>query len=117
MTTALTLRPTESPSTWGRWRSRRAHDVVVSVPADIEFTWANRRPGTPGFARWTAVIGQRIDAHGLAATADDVDNLIGVARRKGVAPLAVDVLADPIESDPARRRAFAAVVAALVGAN
>ena len=117
MTTALTLRPTETASTWRRWRSRRAHDVVVSAPADIEFTWANRRPGTPGFARWTAAVGQRIDAHGLASTADDVDNLIGVARRMGVPSVAVDVLADPIASDPARRRAFTAVVAALVGAN
>jgi hypothetical protein len=117
MTTALTLRPTATAPTWWRRCSRRGHDVIVSAPADIEFTWANRRPGTPGFARWTAAVGQRIDAHGLAATANDVDTLIGVARRMGVAPVAVDVLADPTESDPARRGAFAAVVAALVGAD
>ena len=89
--------------------------MVVSAPADIEFTWDNRRPGTPGFAMWTAAVGRRIDENGLGATSDAVNNLIGVARRMGVAPVAVDVLADSTEPDPARRRAFAAVVAALAG--
>jgi hypothetical protein len=97
-----------------RWRGARAQDAVASPPADIEFTWSNRRPGTAGFARWAAAVGQRIAEHGLDCAARDLNNLIGIARRAGVAPVAVDVLANPSEPDTARTRAFAAVVSALV---
>lgn len=97
-----------------RRRWRRPRDVVAAEPAAVEFTWANRRPGTAGFARWTAAVGQRIDEHGLAATTHELDNLVAVARRLGVAPVATDVLADSTQPEPARHRAFAHVVSALV---
>jgi hypothetical protein len=113
MTTAITLRRTASTTT-GRRRRRRARDVVPAAPAAIAFTWANRRPGTAGFARWTAAVGQRIEEDGLAATSRELDNLVAVARRLGVAPVAVDVLADSTEAEPARSQAFALVVSALV---
>jgi hypothetical protein len=113
MTTAISLR-TASHSRPGR-RVRRDEVISQSPPANIEFTWDNRRPGTVGFARWTCAVGQGIDQHGLANYTRDVNNLIGVARRLGVAPVAVDVLADPSQPDPARLRAFALVVSALVG--
>jgi hypothetical protein len=69
-----------------------------------------RRPGTAGFARWMADLGRRIDEHGLTGCAHDLDNLVTVAVRLGVAPIAVAVLSDPTQSDPARCRAFARVV-------
>jgi hypothetical protein len=109
MTTVITTAHT----TTRRRRRRLATHVVPSAPAAVEFTWDNRRPGTAGFARWTAAVGQRINAHGLAATARDLDNLVAVARRLGVAPVAVDVLADPNQAEPDRCRAFALVVSAL----
>jgi hypothetical protein len=114
MTAATTIRL--NAVTTGR-RGRRwghAQDVVVSPPADIEFTWANRRPGTAGFSRWAAAVGQHIADHGLDSSPRDLNSLIGVARRAGVAPVAVDVLCDPTEPDAARMRAFAVVVSALV---
>jgi hypothetical protein len=111
--TAATTIGLNAPTT-GRRRWGRAHDVVASPPTEIEFTWANRRPGTAGFARWAAAVGQRVADHGLDSSTRDLDNLIGAARRSGVAPVAVEVLADPTEPDPARMRAFAAVVSALV---
>jgi hypothetical protein len=112
MTAATTIGlnvPTTRRRRWGR-----AQDVVASPPTDIEFTWSNRRPGTAGFALWAAAVGQRIADDGLDNSTRDLNNLIGVARRMGVAPVAVDVLADPTEPDTARMRAFAAVVSALV---
>jgi hypothetical protein len=115
MTAATTIRLDAATTTTGRRRWwRRAHDVVASPPTDIEFTWANRRPGTDGFAQWAAAAGQRIADHGLGSSTRDLNNLIGIARRAGVAPVVVVVLDDPTEPDTARMRAFAAVVSALV---
>ena len=112
ITTGYTTARTAAPSrTRRRWRLART--VSPTTPAPVEFTWANRRPGTPGFARWTAALGQRIEAHGLGPSARDVDSLVDVARRVGAAPTAVDVLADPLQAEPARCRAFAIVVSAL----
>ena len=87
-------------------RRRRARPVV-------HFTWDNRCPGTAGFARWTAFVGQRISEHGLTAAAREVDTLVAVARRLGIASAAVDVLADDTQPEPARCRAFAHTVSAL----
>jgi hypothetical protein len=114
---AITLRSTAHSTARRRWRWRRAQDLVSSPPADVAFTWDNRRPGTAGFARWTAAVGRRIDEHGLDHSTRDLDNLIGVARQLGAAPVAVDVLADSTQPDPARLRAFALVVSALVGSR
>jgi hypothetical protein len=108
-TNAITAaRPTTARRRW-----RRVREVVPSAPPAIEFTWDNRRPGTAGFRRWTVALGERIESHGLAATSGDVDNLVAVARRLGVASAAADVLADPSEPEPARCQAFALVVSAL----
>ena len=90
--------------------------MAAVEPAIVEFTWANRRPGTAGFARWTAQLGERIDERGLAETAGDLDKLVGTARALGVALVAADVLADPTQPEPARHRAFAHVVSALLAA-
>jgi hypothetical protein len=114
MTAATTIGLSTATAGRRRWWSGRAGDVVASAPTDVEFTWANRRHGTAGFARWTAAVGQRIADHGLDSSFRELNNLIGVARRTGVAPVAVEVLADPTESDTARMRAFAHVVSALV---
>jgi hypothetical protein len=97
-----------------RRRRRRIHPVTTPAPDGMLFTRVDHQPGTPGFARWTAALGQRIDADGLAAACRDLNNLIGVARRMAVVPPAVDVLADPTAPEPARLRAFAHVVSALV---
>jgi hypothetical protein len=115
MTTAITLRPAARTSDRRRHWWRRSHDGTVAPAADVEFTWANRQPGTVGFERWLATVGQRLDQDGLAACAHDVDNVVGTARRLGVAPVASAVLADPSEPEPARLRAFAAVASALAG--
>ena len=93
---------------------RQARAAVVAEAPVVEFTWANRRPGTDGFARWTAQLGARIDEHGLDAVADDVAKLVATARRHGVALVAAGVLADPAQPEPARHRAFAHVTSALV---
>ena len=95
-----------------RRRRRRAPDVAAA-PAVVHFTWDNRCPGTAGFARWTAFVGQRISEHGLTAAAREVDTLVAVARRLGIASAAVDVLADDTQPEPARCRAFAHTVSAL----
>jgi hypothetical protein len=116
MTTAITLRPATRPTTRRRWSWRRTHDQVLTPATGVEFTWDNRHPGTVGFNRWMAAVGHRVDLHGLTECPRDVDNLVGVARQLGVAPVAVDVLADPAEPDPARLRAFAVVVSALANA-
>lgn len=97
-----------------RRRGRRLRPVVTTRPAAVEFTWGNRRPGTAGFARWAAAVGERIDERGLGANAGDVNNLVATARRLGVATVAADVLADSSQPEPARLRAFAHVVSALV---
>ena len=89
---------------------------MLTPATGVEFTWDNRHPGTVGFNRWMAAVGQRIDQHGLTDCPRDVDNLVGVARQLGIASVAVDVLADPAEPDPARLRAFAVVVSALANA-
>jgi hypothetical protein len=91
---------------------RRAPDVAAG-PAVVHFTWDNRCPGTAGFARWTAFVGQRIDEHGLAAAAREVDTLVAVARTLGIDSVAVDVLADDTQAEQARCRAFAHTVSAL----
>jgi len=111
MTTA-TLPITATTST-ARRRWNRTQDIASSEPGSIKFTWANRRPGTEGFARWTAFVGQRINDHGLLAATREVDNLVDVARQSGISPVAVDVLADPTQPEPARCRAFRLVVTAL----
>lgn len=97
-----------------RWFSRTRQDELDTPPADIEFTWGNRHPGTPGFARWVAAAGQRVAVHGIEASARVVDNLVDVARTTGVEPVAVGVLADASAPGPARVRAFAVVASALV---
>lgn len=56
----------------------------------------------------------RVDAEGLAALGRDVDNFVAVARQRGVAPVAADVLADPTQPEPARHQAFAHVASALM---
>jgi hypothetical protein len=114
MATAIVIHPTNRTPVRRRRRLRRYPGVTAAPPADIEFTWDNRRPGTAGFARWSAAVGQRIDQHGLAESTRDIDNLVGVARRYGVSSTVVDVLADPSEPDPARLRAIARIVSALV---
>jgi hypothetical protein len=101
-------------TTRGRRRRRRRRDVAGAETTAVAFTWANRQPGTPGFARWAAQLGERIAAEGMAGAARDIDKLVTVARRFGVVPVAVEVLTDPTAPEPARNRAFAKVVAALV---
>ena len=96
-----------------RWRRDR-HVVVETEPAAFEFTWSNRRPGTAGFARWAVFVGRRIAEDGLAAHTRELDNLVAVARRLGVAQVEVDVLVDPSEPESARRRVVAHVVSSLV---
>ena len=97
-----------------RGRRTRPASTLEIAPQAVELTWANRRPGSAGFARWAAYIGEQIDQHGLAATAPAIDALVILADQLGVVPVAVRVLADPTEPEPARLRAFAHVVQALV---
>ena len=108
-----TVRTLEDPLAVRRpwWRSWPVADVetVAVEPVAVE-----PRPGTVGFVRWAAQLGERIDEHGLAATSGDVEMLVAIARRLGVASVATGVLADPSHPTPARHRAFAHVVAALV---
>ena len=110
-----TIATARTPAARRRWR--RAPDVAAAEPTLVHFTWANRRPGTAGFARWTDFVGQRIAEHGVTATGREVDNLVAVARRLGVAPVAVDVLADATQAEPARCRAFAHVVSAVAAVS
>ena len=106
---ALTLHPGDQVRSAGfrsattpklRRSRRQVRSVVVAEPAVVELTWANRRPGTDGFARWTAQLGARIDEQGLDAVADEVDELVSTARRHGVAIVATAVLADPAQPEP-----------------
>ncbi len=85
-----------------------------TAPSPVELTWSNRRPGSPGFARWAEYAGERIDAQGLSATTREVQALVTLARELGVTPVAVDVLADASQPEPARLRAFAHVVQAVL---
>jgi hypothetical protein len=112
MTTISTVFPFPSrpAATRRRWLRTTA---AVAERETVEFTFGNRRPGSLGFARWTACVGQRIADHGLAANARDIDSLVGAALTAGVVPAAVGVLADPAEPDVARFRAFAVVASAL----
>ena len=105
-----TIAAVRTPAARRGWR--RASDVAAG-PAVVHFTWDNRCPGTAGFARWTAFVGQRISEHGLTAAAREVDTLVAVARRLGIESVAVDVLADDTQPEPARCRAFAHTVSAL----
>ena len=105
-----TIEFVRTPAARRRWR--RAPDVATA-PTVVHFTWDNRCPGTAGFARWTAFVGQRISEHGLTAAAREVHTLVAVARRLGIASAAVDVLADDTQPEPARCRAFAHTVSAL----
>ena len=117
-TSTTTIGSTARNTARRRWLWRQDRDALVPCgPADIEFTWDNRHPGTAGFARWAEAAGQRIAEHGLNASTRDVDNVIGVARQSGVAPVAVSVLADATAPEPARLRAFAVVVSALIGST
>ena len=86
---------TETTTITATSRRRPTRHVATPAPGPVEFTWANRRPGTAGFARWMADLGRRIDEHGLTGCAHDVDNLVTVAVRLGVAPIAVAVLQRP----------------------
>jgi hypothetical protein len=104
---------------WSRGRRRRATSAtpVAATAPTTELTWENRRPGSPGFARWAADIGHHIDQHGLTALAPAIDSLVVLADHLGVAPVASKVLADPTEPEPARLRAFALVVQAILAAR
>lgn len=110
------LHPTTTNTPGARTATRRrARDVVAIKPA-AALTWDDRPPSTAGFPRWAAAVGHRIDEHGLAAVTRELDHVVAVARRHGVAPVAADVLADSTQPEPARQRAFAHVVSALVNA-
>ena len=118
MTFALPMRT--APAATGWWASRRTRrhataDAPPNKPARVELTWANRRPGSAGFARWAGSVAHRIDARGLDATASEVTALVALARPLGAAPIAVEVLADPAQPEATRLEAFANVVAVLVG--
>jgi hypothetical protein len=107
---------TEPTRGWSRRRSRRmrATATVASTPSHVELTWANRRPGSPGFARWAAYVRYEIDRHGLAASAPAIEALVILANQLGVVPAEVRMLADHTQPEPARIRAFERVVQALV---
>jgi hypothetical protein len=117
MTTAITLRSKARHTTRRRWSWRRTQATALAPAQDIEVTWYNRNPGSPGFHRWIAAVGHRVDRNGLADCARDVDLVVGLARQLGVASVAADVLADPAEPDPARLRALSVVVSVLSGAG
>ena len=112
-TPTIAVEPTRA---WTGRRGRRTRTAAeaAAAPPRIELTWSNRHPGSPGFERWAAYVGHHIDQHGLAATAAAIDALVILANQLDVAPVAVAVLADPTEPEPARLRAFARVVRALV---
>lgn len=110
--TTVTVPVTATISTVRR-RGRRTERVASSQPASVELTRADRHPGTAEFARWTAFVGQLINDQGLVAATREVDDLVEVARQSGVTSVAVDVLSDSSQPEPARCRAFALVVSAL----
>jgi hypothetical protein len=89
--------------------------VAVPEPAPIAPTWGNRRPGSPGFARWCDFVAHRVDAEGLGPLSAEVDALVEIARTAGVVPVVTAILADASQPEPARTRAFGRVVEALAG--
>ena len=113
--TTPTIAAEPTPARAGR-RDRRTRTAatVASAPPRVELMWTNMPAGSPGFARWAADVGHQIDQHGLTATASAIDALVILANQLGVAPIAVRVLADPTEPEPARLRAFARVMQAVV---
>ena len=115
----LALEPQSHAGTTGRTaRHRRGSRAILATePAAAALRWADRRPRPAGFDGWAAAVGQRLEDRGLAAITGDLDELVTRARRLGVARVAADVLADVSQPEPARYRAFAHVVAALVAAE
>jgi len=113
MTTSAAAGLVRGPSIRRRWRPV-AIEAVTAPSAPVELTWSNRRPGSPGFAGWAEYAGERIDAHGLSAATHEVQALVTLARSLGAAPVAVEVLADASQPEPARLRAFAHVVQAIL---
>jgi hypothetical protein len=97
-----------------RRASRRARAATLVAAPVAEPSTASRHPGSDSFAHRAAELGHRIDECGLAAVSGDVRSLISMARHQGVALVAAGVLADPTQPEPARVRAFAHVVSALV---
>ena len=93
---------------------RQARAVVVAEAPVVEFTWANRRPGTDGFARWTAQLGARITSRAWTRSPRTSTSSSPRLAAYGVALVAAGVLADPAQPEPARHRAFAHVASALV---
>ncbi len=116
----LALEPQSHAGTSGRTarhhhRGNRA--LLATEPAAAALRWADRRPRPAGFDGWAGAVGQRLEDRGLAAVTGDLDELVTLARRLGVARVAADVLVDAAQPEPARYRAFAHVVAALVAAE
>jgi hypothetical protein len=60
-----------------------------------------------------AELADRLATHGPAALQGELRRLIRDARRHGVTPLLVSILADPAEPDVARQRAFGRIVTEL----
>ncbi len=60
-----------------------------------------------------ATLGARLADDGFERHADELALVVAAARRRRVAAVAADVLADPTQPDVARCRAFARVAAAL----
>ena len=60
-----------------------------------------------------AELADRLATHGPAALQGELRRLIRDARRHGVTPLLVTILADPAQPDVARQRAFGRIVAEL----
>jgi hypothetical protein len=60
-----------------------------------------------------AELADRVATHGPAALESELRRLIRDARRHGVTPLLLTILADPVQSDVARQRAFGRILAEL----
>ncbi len=60
-----------------------------------------------------AKLADRLATHGPAALQSELRRLIRDARRHGVTPLLVTILADPAQPDVARQRAFGRILAEL----
>jgi hypothetical protein len=60
-----------------------------------------------------AELADRLATHGPAALERELRGLIRDARRHGVTPVLVTILADPVQPDVARQRAFGRIVAEL----
>ena len=107
---AIVVTPSRS---WAR-RHATSTTTVVTTPQPVELTWGNRRPGSSGFERWATYLGHEIDEHGLVAVTPAIESLVQLATELGVTPVAVSVLADTSAPEPARLRAFARVVQAIL---